>query len=92
MTVLNRIVVLVVALILSGCVESPIPHDVACAEQAAAWCARASRSDCDATFVGWCSLGNQPIDAEWQGWCLDAIDESPYPDQVPFVCVRTWGE
>jgi hypothetical protein len=89
---------LAVAAIAAGCGDNIAPEarvapEVACAEQAEAWCDQIGYATygCRATYVEWCGpIGHRLIAEEAQIACLAAIDEMTNLDIVPDSCVATW--
>jgi len=70
----------VLACVLTGCVAEPIPRNVACEEQATAWCeALADRCptvlapDCGPHYRRLCGEDPATVDPDAQGQCLDEI-------------------
>jgi hypothetical protein len=76
---------------LVACAGEPIPRDVACQEQAEAWCAHAGFAvGCERVYVyQWCGAGDA-VEGDAQGACLDAIACNAKADEIPDACRRTW--
>lgn len=85
--------------VLVGCgdnIRPTIARDVACSEQADAWCSSAGFAGsvgCGIVYINWCGpQGHQMIEESAQVDCLAAIDSAKDSDAVPTECRLTWNQ